>query len=631
MSAGFSTGQHVGDYEVLSTLGAGGMGKVYKVRNVISDREEAMKVLLPDLNSNKSLADRFLREIRLLASLHHPNIAQLRTALTYENQLVMIIEYVDGETLSNRIARAPLSTEDVINFADQCLAALSYAHKQSITHRDIKPANMMITADGVLKLMDFGIARSSSNKEGSLTSTGTTLGSLNYMPPEQVRGEGADARSDIYSFGASLYEMLTGKVPFDTDSQYALMSAQLNSDPRPPITVRSDVPASLNQIILMCMAKDPGRRFQSADALRAALKTVPVQALPASHTTAVPQGVPTATGPMPAAVSDHHSLSSGPTLMDVTMPPSPAPKVPTPIPTQAQASAAQPVSAAPPVFEAPPVAPPPPRPSSTHRGLWLAIGSLVGVSVLLGAGIYIPRHMGTHADPAVTSDPASSTAPSKPSAPAASSATSAPSSPSTPSAGATSPSTDSPVSIQAPGAGISVDDKGNVAIKAGGASVSATTDGNADVKAPHSSVSAAKDGAASVNAGGASIRASGRKKIASVSSAQAPSVQTPPSAPGVVPAANPDPAAQEVQRLIEDSEKLGIRAGTVNDGLNTLKQAQAASGVGLRADMAAAQQRMNLFLSKGNSAIERGDTSNAQKYFDQADAEISKLEKFLGH
>src|SRR6201996_7246928 len=280
MSAGFSTGQHIGDYEIISILGAGGMGKVYKVKNVISERVEAMKILLPDLTSNQSLADRFLREIRLLATLHHPNIAALRTALTYENQLVMIIEYVEGETLANRIARAPMSTSEVVSYADQCLAALSYAHKQNITHRDIKPANMMITSDGVLKLMDFGIARS------------TKEGSLNYMPPEQVRGEAADARSDIYSFGASLYEMLTGKVPFDTDSQYALMSAQLNTDPPPPITLRSDLPPALNQIIMMCMAKDPDKRFQSADALRAALKTVPVSSLPPAKTTAVPGKVP---------------------------------------------------------------------------------------------------------------------------------------------------------------------------------------------------------------------------------------------------------------------------------------------------------------------------------------------------
>jgi eukaryotic-like serine/threonine-protein kinase len=629
MSAGFSTGQHIGDYEVLSILGAGGMGKVYKVRNVISERVEAMKILLPDLTSNQSLADRFLREIRLLATLHHPNIAALRTALTYENQLVMIIEYVEGETLANRIARAPMSTEEVINFADQALAALSYAHKQNITHRDIKPANMMITSDGVLKLMDFGIARS--NKEGSLTSTGTTLGSLNYMPPEQVRGEAADARSDIYSFGASLYEMLTGKVPFDTDSQYALMTAQLNSDPKPPITLRSDLPASLNQIIMMCMAKDPSRRFQSADALRAALKTVPVTQLPPARTTALPLK-PTATGPMPAAGTPAHaSLSSADTLVDAHPPAAAHP--PAPVPTGAQAPAPQPTSAAPPIVVAPPVAPPPqPRPSSSHRGLWLAIGSLVGVSVLLGAGIYIPRHMGTHAEPATSTDsPSSSTQP-----PAASTDSLAPSSPSSPDAASTpTAGSDGPVSIQAPGVGVSVDDKGNVAIKAPGASVSATADGNVDIKSPHSSVSATKDGSASVTGGGASVRVGGRSNASAAAtraaSRAAPS-QQPPSAPAAaVPPTTSGPSADEVQRITDDGEKLGVRADTVNEGLNTLKQQQAASGLGLRADMVSAQQRMTLLLNKANNALQKGDTTNAQKYFDQADAEISKLEKFLGH
>ena len=340
MSAGFSTGQHIGDYEIISILGAGGMGKVYKVRNVISERVEAMKILLPDLTSNQSLADRFLREIRLLATLHHPNIAALRTALTYENQLVMIIEYVEGETIANRIARAPLSTAEVINYSDQCLTALSYAHKQNIIHRDIKPANMMLTPDGIVKLMDFGIARS--NKDGSLTSTGTTLGSLNYMPPEQVRGEVADARSDIYSFGASLYEMLTGKLPFDTDSQYALMTAQLNTDPPPPITLRSDLPPALNQIIMMCMAKDPEKRFQSADALRAALKTIPVSALPPARTTAVPGSAPSST-PAPAAKTPAAAAaySSDETLVDAPLTPRPG-AVPTPIPTQAQPPTAAP-------------------------------------------------------------------------------------------------------------------------------------------------------------------------------------------------------------------------------------------------------------------------------------------------
>src|SRR5437879_9228262 len=151
MTAEFIVGQSVGDYEVLSILGLGGMGKVYKVRNVISDRVEAMKVLLPDMTSHQSLADRFLREIRLLASLNHPNIAALRTALTYENQLVMIMEFVEGETLANRIARAPISTAEAVNYSEQILAALSYAHKHNIIHRDIKPANMMLTPQGVVK------------------------------------------------------------------------------------------------------------------------------------------------------------------------------------------------------------------------------------------------------------------------------------------------------------------------------------------------------------------------------------------------------------------------------------------------------------------------------------------------
>ena len=328
MTAEFTPGQHIGDYEILSILGAGGMGKVYKVRNVISDRIEAMKILLPDLHSNQSLADRFLREIRLLATLNHPNIAALRTALTHENQLVMIMEFVEGETLSNRIARAPISTSEAVNYADQVLSALSYAHKQNIIHRDIKPANMMLTPQGVVKLMDFGIARSST--DGTLTSTGTTLGSLNYMPPEQVRGESADARSDIYSFGISLYELLTGKLPFHSDSQYSLMTAHLNEVPAPPITLRDDLPASLNEIIMMAMAKDPAERFQSADAFRAALKSVPVSPLPFAGTTVTPTPKP-GTTPKPSSATTLVETPLPPRISTVAAPP----RTPVPVPTPA--------------------------------------------------------------------------------------------------------------------------------------------------------------------------------------------------------------------------------------------------------------------------------------------------------
>ena len=591
MTAEFIVGQSVGDYEVLSILGLGGMGKVYKVRNVISDRMEAMKVLLPDLNSHQSLADRFLREIRLLASLNHPNIAALRTALTYENQLVMIMEFVEGETLANRIARAPISTAEAVNYSEQILAALSYAHKQNIIHRDIKPANMMLTPQGVVKLMDFGIARSGT--DGSLTSTGTTLGSLNYMPPEQVRGEAADARSDLYSFGISLYELLTGKLPFQGDSQYSLMTAQLNQLPAPPISLRADVPPALNEIILMAMAKEPSDRFQSADAFCNALKSVPVSALPGPGTTfATKPRVPvspddTLMGTLAPGAGAMGRMASPPATTQAAVrvpvpPPGPAqPRSPSAIPTVPMAPA--PATVAP---SEPRYAPPPARSSS--RGLWLAIGSLLGAGVLIAAGVYIPRRMKTHADPTQSSMPSPST---------------------TDSTAKPNGSSDAPVSVTAPAGSVNVDSQGNVSVQAPGVSVTATPDGNVNVSAPGASVKA-----------GANSKADGNPKpVRSGSSAQA----APP-----VPAG---PSPEEIAKMEDEADRLNIRAATASRSVDTLRQQQQAAGYNLRGDIASAQERMQMYIAKGDAALKAKDMVNAQKYYDLADAEISKVEKFLGH
>jgi len=262
--------QRIGDYEVLGELGSGGMGKVYRVRNVISDRVEAMKVLLPDLAGRQELADRFLREIKLLASLNHPNIATLCTAQVIDNRLVMIMEFVEGVTLDDLLGQGRLSIEDGTNYIDQALGALSYAHQKGIIHRDIKPANLMLTRDGVVKVMDFGIARAGSDR--GLTQTGTTLGSVNYMSPEQITGQTIDGRSDIYSTGISLYEIVTGQRPFSATSDFELMAMHVKEPPRPPIELRPWLPASLNQIILTAIAKDPQQRFPTAEAFRQALR-----------------------------------------------------------------------------------------------------------------------------------------------------------------------------------------------------------------------------------------------------------------------------------------------------------------------------------------------------------------------
>ncbi len=264
--------KQIGDYEILEELGAGGMGRVYKVRNVISDRIEAMKVLLPDLAGRQDLAARFLREIKLLASLNHPNIAALRTAFTANNQLIMVMEYVEGTSLAARIEGGPIAVPETVDYMDQVLAALSYAHQQHVIHRDIKPANMMLTPQGVVKLMDFGIARA--GEDHTLTQTGTTLGSISYMSPEQVRGQAIDARSDLYSLGISLYEMVTGQLPFQGNSDYNVMAAQVKDAARPPIELQPGLPSALNEIILMAIAKDPAARFQTADAFRNALASV---------------------------------------------------------------------------------------------------------------------------------------------------------------------------------------------------------------------------------------------------------------------------------------------------------------------------------------------------------------------
>src|SRR5579863_4530526 len=394
MSQDYSVGQRLGDYEILGVLGAGGMGKVYKVRNTISDRVEAMKILLPDLAGQKELADRFLREIKVLASLSHPHIAGLRTALTLDNQLVMIMEFVDGVTLSSRVQQGAIPPALAVNYINQVLGALSYAHKQNVIHRDIKPANMMLTPDGVVKLMDFGIARSGSDR--SLTLTGTTLGSLNYMPPEQVKGEPADNRSDLYSLGVSLYEMVTGQLPFTADSNYAMMAAHLQEVPKPPIVLRPGIPQALNQIIVMALAKEPGQRFQSADAFRGALKSVQAQGAgtqpevnPRSYAPSAQAGGGSAT----SLFNDSPASNSPTTMMDAPVFQS-TERVPSNTPAPVFASAAP----LPPTREATPQ-PDVPSPAAvsnkSHRGLYIALGAFIVVVVLFAAGLYLPMRIKT--------------------------------------------------------------------------------------------------------------------------------------------------------------------------------------------------------------------------------------------
>jgi serine/threonine-protein kinase len=269
---GFNIGDTVGDYRVTGILGAGGMGTVYKVQHLISDRIEALKVLLPNLEGNPELAERFLREIKLQAALSHPGIAALLTAFRVTNQLLMVMEYVDGESLDVLMRRGQLELWTGVDLMRQVLAALDYAHKQSVIHRDIKPANIMVTASGVVKLMDFGIARLINDHR--ITQTGVAVGSLYYMSPEQIKGGQIDERSDIYSVGITLYELATGERPIQGDSSYSVMSAHLQQVPRSPDLLNPRIPPVLALAIMKALQKDRLERYQTAGEFVATLDDI---------------------------------------------------------------------------------------------------------------------------------------------------------------------------------------------------------------------------------------------------------------------------------------------------------------------------------------------------------------------
>jgi serine/threonine protein kinase len=354
------TGQRVGDYEVLAPLGVGGMGRVYKVRNVISNREEAMKILLPDFASDPDLAARFMAEIRTLAGLEHPGIAQLRTAFQHNNQFVMVMEYVEGTTLEKLAAQTRIPVDHILDYATQVLGALSYAHGRGVTHRDIKPANIMITTHGLVKLMDFGIAKSTDDMQ--LTRPGTTMGSVYYMSPEQVRGGTVDARSDLYSFGVTLYEMLTGRKPFQADTSYSILNAHMNEAPTPPVELDPSISPQLNAIVLRAMAKLPEQRFQTAEEFRSALKAQREVPAPQPAIPAAAAATPSADWKPAPAVEPQSTLHQPPAFVPVPPPPGP-----------------------------------PPGASKNHRGLWIGLGAATAILALIAVVALLPRIFSTSA------------------------------------------------------------------------------------------------------------------------------------------------------------------------------------------------------------------------------------------
>jgi serine/threonine-protein kinase len=263
-------GQVFGNYKVTQKLGEGGMGEVFRGVDMMLEREVAIKFLRPELASQAQVVERFRSEAVTLAKLQHPNIATLYSFMRQGDSFVMVLEFVRGVTLDHVIQqRGAIPVESAIPIFCQMLDGIQEAHSEGIIHRDIKPANMMLTDKGTLKVLDFGIARILGTAR--MTRQGNIIGTIEYMSPEQVRGFETDARSDIYSLGMLLYEMLTARCPFDIQNEFELMKAQIEQYPVPPRQLNPAIPEVVEQAIWRSIAKDPAQRFQSAAEFRAFL------------------------------------------------------------------------------------------------------------------------------------------------------------------------------------------------------------------------------------------------------------------------------------------------------------------------------------------------------------------------
>jgi serine/threonine-protein kinase len=264
------TGSMLGNYLIVNQVGEGGMGVVYKATDTVLDRTVALKILPPHLLQNPDFMHRFRTEAYAQARLHHPNIVTLYSMLEVPVGFMLVMEHVEGQTLHQRIqSEGPLAPEEALHIFDQVLRGVTYAHHMGIVHRDLKPDNIFITRQNEVKIMDFGVAKILDNKEP--TRSRSMVGTLLYISPEQINGRDADFRSDIYTLGISLFEAVTGRLPFERKTDYGLMHAHVLENPPRPRRLKSDLPKELEKVILTAIEKEPNKRFQTASEFHEAL------------------------------------------------------------------------------------------------------------------------------------------------------------------------------------------------------------------------------------------------------------------------------------------------------------------------------------------------------------------------
>jgi len=271
-------GTKVGPYEIIALIGTGGMGEVYRARDTRLDRDVAIKILPPAFADDAQGLDRFEREARILSTLNHSNLLSIYDVGSQAGMHYLVSELLNGEVLRRRMQEGKISARKALDYAVQIASGLAAAHEKRVVHRDLKPENIFVTSEGRIKILDFGLAKQNvagdsenTASRDTLTERGTVMGTVGYMSPEQVRGDAADSRSDIFSFGAILYEMLTGTRAFKGNSSVETMHAILKEDPPESLAAENKISPGTERVMRRCLEKAPEERFQSARDLAFAL------------------------------------------------------------------------------------------------------------------------------------------------------------------------------------------------------------------------------------------------------------------------------------------------------------------------------------------------------------------------
>jgi len=312
----FAPGARLGDYEILAELGGGGMGRVYRARDLTLERIVALKTLAPQFRTDQVLVQRFLKEARAAARLNHPNIVQIYDFGKEGDTYYLAMEYVEGESLAGFLKRGTFTESDAISVTRFTCRALVVAHSEGLIHRDIKPDNLMLTAKGELKLVDLGVAKRV-DEDQSLTQTGQALGTPHYISPEQIRAaKDIDGRADIYSLGATMYHLVTGKPPFNGSSSAMVMSLHLYQPVEDPRVLVPDLSEGFSFVLQKMMAKDPNDRYPDADAVdrdlyRLEIGEAPEATAPIDSGAATVVSAPSAGNPTPARMASAKTTVGG--------------------------------------------------------------------------------------------------------------------------------------------------------------------------------------------------------------------------------------------------------------------------------------------------------------------------------